>query len=195
MSEGSPTTNNENAATLEEYISRQENLIQEAAEALPHSFDHCTYPLGYIRFVLPLTKTKKPALMRHRTRQSVYLCLTCGENRGMCGACSVSCHTDHEQVELYAFPPCLYMPTLITGATHTYRFPKRYFRCDCPVPSTASKCMLHSQGSVIIEKNLENKYNQNFRDGGRFCRCHSRYDGQKENETMAQCLVCEVSAI
>jgi len=38
------------SSTLAEYISQQDNLIQEAAEALPHVFDQCTYALGYIRY-------------------------------------------------------------------------------------------------------------------------------------------------
>ena len=33
-------------------------------------------------------------------RQAVYLCLTCPEARGLCAACSIACHTDHEQIEL-----------------------------------------------------------------------------------------------
>ena len=35
-------------------------------------------------------------------RQAVYLCITCPEARGLCSACSIACHTHHEQVELWA---------------------------------------------------------------------------------------------
>jgi len=36
-------------STLTEYIESQEELVREAALALPHSFSQCTYSLGYIR--------------------------------------------------------------------------------------------------------------------------------------------------
>lgn len=62
--------------SLTAFIANEDALIKEAALALPHSFDKCTYELGPIR-------------------QNVHLCLTCGIPRGMCSACSVVCHGDH----------------------------------------------------------------------------------------------------
>ncbi|KAF5366569.1 hypothetical protein D9758_008982 [Tetrapyrgos nigripes] len=132
--------------TLSGYLESQANLVQEASEALPHQFSQCTYPLG------PL-------------RQALYLCLTCPEARGICSACSISCHTDHEQIEL---------------------FPKRSFCCDCPTQAIAHPCSLHTTLEVV---NVSNTYGQNF--NGLFCRCHRTYDANKEREAMIQCLACE----
>ncbi|KAJ7054120.1 hypothetical protein C8F01DRAFT_1163977, partial [Mycena amicta] len=115
-------------------------------EALPHQFSHCTYALGALR-------------------QAVYLCLTCPETRGFCAACSVACHTDHDQVEL---------------------FPKRNFRCDCPTTAVAHPCALHSDREP---PNTSNQYGQNFKN--QFCRCGRPYDAKIERETMLQCLSCE----
>jgi len=134
------------SSTLSEYLNSQDELVREAALALPHQFSQCTYSLG------PL-------------RQAIYLCTTCPEARGLCHACSVACHTDHEQVEL---------------------FPKRYFRCDCPTISIAHNCTLHPK---LEEENTQNQYGQNFR--GVFCRCDRPYDPKTERETMIQCLACE----
>ncbi|KXN82937.1 Protein mlo2 [Leucoagaricus sp. SymC.cos] len=134
-------------ATLKEYLQSQDDLLREAAEALPHQFSQCTYPLGHLR-------------------QAVYLCLTCPEDRGICSACSIACHTNHEQVEL---------------------FPKRNFRCDCPTMAITHKCTLRTK---CEEENTSNTYGQNFRN--MFCRCGRPYDAKTERETMIQCLVCEV---
>ena len=136
--------------TLQSILDSEARLISEAAEALPHQFNRCTYTLGYIR-------------------QPVYLCFTCAQPRGICGACSIACHTDHEQVEL---------------------FPKRHFRCDCPTTSLERDCNLHKTCEL---ENSENVYGQNFR--GNFCRCGRPYDAAKEQETMIQCLACEVGVL
>ncbi|KAF8632675.1 hypothetical protein AX17_004807 [Amanita inopinata Kibby_2008] len=133
-------------ATLEEFIASQEDLVKEASLALPHQFSQCTYTLGHIR-------------------QAVYLCLTCPESRGICSACSVACHTNHEQIEL---------------------FPKRHFRCDCPTAAISHACTLHTKPE---EENAANLYGQNFK--GVFCRCGRPYDAKTERETMIQCLMCE----
>ncbi|KAJ3738714.1 hypothetical protein DFH05DRAFT_1516622 [Lentinula detonsa] len=140
------STNSSNAETLADYVASQDTLVQEAAEALPHQFSHCTYPLGHLR-------------------QAVYLCLTCPEARGICSACSIACHTDHEQVEL---------------------FPKRNFRCDCPTEAIGHPCLLHTTAEPVNELNW---YGQNFQ--ALFCRCKRPYDAATENETMIQCLACE----
>ncbi|KAL6303793.1 hypothetical protein BKA93DRAFT_325400 [Sparassis latifolia] len=132
--------------TLCSILNSQISLVQEASEALPHQFSQCTYSLG-------------------PRRQAVYLCKTCGETRGICSACSIACHTDHEQVEL---------------------FPKRNFRCDCPTSAFALQCTLHR---TLEPENGKNVYGQNFL--GKFCRCCREYDAQQERETMIQCLACE----
>ncbi|KAF8625682.1 hypothetical protein AX15_005257 [Amanita polypyramis BW_CC] len=150
-------------ATLEEYIASQEDLVKEAALALPHEFSRCTYSLGYIRHVELACSSHKPPLTP--CSQAVYLCLSCPEQRGICSACSIACHTDHEQLEL---------------------FPKRHFRCDCPTPSIAHSCTLHTKSE---EENAENLYGPNFT--GVFCRCGRPYDAKMERETMIQCLACE----
>ncbi|TFK70227.1 hypothetical protein BDN72DRAFT_819113 [Pluteus cervinus] len=136
----------ESTSTLSEYLQSQDDLLQEASLALPHSFSECTYDLG------PL-------------RQAVYLCLTCSSSRGICSACSIACHTNHEQLEL---------------------FPKRNFRCDCPTTSIEHSCTLHPKKEV---ENTTNQYGQNFK--GVFCRCSQPYHAEKERETMIQCLSCE----
>ncbi|KAI0300520.1 hypothetical protein B0F90DRAFT_1629706 [Multifurca ochricompacta] len=133
-------------STLIEYLDSQQELENEAAIALPHSFSHCTFSLGYIR-------------------QAVYLCITCASRRGICSSCSIACHTDHEQLEL---------------------FPKRRFRCDCPTSFLAHPCSLHKQPEI---PNEENEYGQNF--DSKFCRCGRPYNAKSERETMIQCLACE----
>ncbi|KAJ3927242.1 MAG: hypothetical protein NXY57DRAFT_947136 [Lentinula lateritia] len=142
----STSTGSSNPETLADYVASQDVLVKEAAEALPHQFSQCTYPLGHLR-------------------QAVYLCLTCPEARGICSACSIACHTDHEQIEL---------------------FPKRNFRCDCPTESIAHACSLHA---TLERSNESNEYGQNFQ--ALFCRCKRPYDAASEKETMIQCLACE----
>lgn len=140
-------------STLAEYLVSQQSLLQEASLALPHSFSTCTYRLGPIR-------------------QPLYLCTTCASPRGICAACSVACHTDHEQIELFA---------------------KRNFTCDCPTKGLAHPCSLHrnpvGEGGKE-EVNAGNEYGGNFE--GKFCRCGREYDAATERETMVQCLACEV---
>ncbi|VDB99561.1 unnamed protein product [Peniophora sp. CBMAI 1063] len=133
-------------SSLVDYVAEQDALLQEAALALPHTFESCTYSHGHIR-------------------QAVYLCKTCAVPRGVCTACSVACHTDHEQLEL---------------------FPKRAFRCDCPTHALSHACTLHKTPEEVNEGNV---YGQNFR--GLFCRCGREYNAEEEKETMIQCLACE----
>lgn len=134
--------------SLTSFLESEANLIHEAAAALPHQFSKCTYSMGYIR-------------------QAVYLCLTCKVPRGLCSSCSIACHTDHEQVEL---------------------FPKRHFRCDCPTEAVPHPCSLHAHPEM---ENELNAYSQNFK--AIFCRCGRPYDAATERETMIQCVVCEVT--
>ena len=73
---------------------------------------------------------------------------------------------DHEQVELFA---------------------KRDFQCDCPTSCLTTRCTLHKNLEV---PNGANTYGQNY--FGNFCRCGRPYDAATEEETMVQCVVCEV---
>ncbi|KAJ9479749.1 Zinc finger protein Mlo2 [Pseudozyma hubeiensis] len=158
--------------TAADLIAQQSKLEAQANEAIPFQFDTCTHERGYIR-------------------QPVYACKTCGGG-GVCAGCSVSCHAEHELVEL---------------------FNKRKFRCDCGTPNLyrqkepnnadrivrltehlaypegAQPCSLRKPG--FSPQNDANAYNHNF-DGG-FCYCErgQTYDPEKEDETMFQCIVCE----
>ncbi|KAG9947629.1 zf-UBR-domain-containing protein, partial [Aureobasidium melanogenum] len=154
-----------NSQTAQEFIASQLELEKEAREALPYQFDTCTKPLG------PL-------------RQAIFACLTCNPpsdsdakphtSAAVCYSCSISCHGEHELVEL---------------------FTKRNFVCDCGttrVPSS-TPCTLRinestsQKGNVTGETPAENnKYNHNF--SGRFCGCGEPYDPEKEKGTMFQCL-------
>ncbi|CAE6443733.1 unnamed protein product [Rhizoctonia solani] len=149
--------------TPQDLARAQASLVHEASLALPGEFTRCTYDLGYLK-------------------QSVYLCLSCQDGRGVCASCSIGCHADHEQIEL---------------------FPKRHFRCDCPTSGMAHPCSLRpapqpqtplsapQTGPHKLPINTENTYSQNYFRGGRFCRCAQTYDAKRERETMVQCLVCE----
>ncbi|KAG8728568.1 hypothetical protein FRC12_021646 [Ceratobasidium sp. 428] len=141
-------TSSEGPLSIRTLVDAQDALVREAGLALPGQFTQCTYDLG------PL-------------KQAVYLCVTCGESRGVCGACSIACHGDHEQIEL---------------------FPKRNFRCDCPTSSIPHPCTLKTPPQP---RNQDNVYGQNFSGGGLFCRCASVYDARLERETMVQCVGCE----
>ena len=175
--ESAPTTNgtkpsdsasqaSETSQTAQDYIASQLSLEADAREALPYQFDTCTKPLG------PL-------------RQSVYACLTCNPPpaskyqqftpAGVCYSCSISCHGEHNLVEL---------------------FTKRDFVCDCGttrMSNSGTPCSLRlnvetsRKGGVVGEEAREgNKYNQNFE--GKFCGCGEEYDPEKEKGTMFQCL-------
>ena len=152
--------------TAQDFIASQLSLEADAREALPYQFDTCTKPLG------PL-------------RQSVYACVTCTPPpasphqqftpAGVCYSCSISCHGEHNLVEL---------------------FTKRNFVCDCGtsrMSNSGTPCSLRhnattgSKGGVTGEEARQgNKYNQNFE--GKFCGCGDEYDPEKEKGTMFQCL-------
>lgn len=117
-------------------------------------------------------------------KQSVFACLTCNpppkdptdpyKAAGVCYSCSVQCHGEHTLVEIFS---------------------KRNFTCDCGTtrfPAT-SPCSLrfnsetNSKGGVHSEEpDVNNKYNQNFRN--RFCGCECDYDPFQQKGTMFQCL-------
>ena len=146
------------------FIDEQTALEADAREVLPYKFDKCTYDLG------PL-------------RQEIYACLTCSPPpasaaqvytpAGICYSCSISCHGEHNLVEL---------------------FQRRNFVCDCGTtrfPST-SPCTLRSdlatgtRGVVSQGAAKGNHYNHNFQD--KFCACEQEYDAETEKGTMFQCI-------
>lgn len=143
--------------TAQDLIEQQEQMEAAASEAYPFQITHCTHALGPIR-------------------QPVYACRTCGGG-GVCAACSVACHGDHDLVEL---------------------FHKRHFRCDCGTPSLyrtrrdrtdtgypadATPCALrkHETNKGWDVPN-ENAYSHNF--AGHFCVCErgKTYDPETEEE-------------
>ena len=92
----------------------------DAREVLPYKFDSCTNFFGPMR-------------------QTLFACLTCSPPpasaaqvytpAGICYACSIACHGDHDLVELFS---------------------RRNFVCDCGttrMPST-SKCTLRSDATT-----------------------------------------------
>ncbi|KAJ5106041.1 hypothetical protein NUU61_003388 [Penicillium alfredii] len=157
----------QNSQTAKEYIDSQMQMEADAREALPYSFDSCTYALG------PL-------------RQNLFACLTCNPptsteadkntstpSAAVCYSCSITCHGEHTLVEL---------------------FNKRNFVCDCGttrMPPSAP-CTLRedpktgSKGVHSQEAAPGNQYNQNFQN--RFCGCGEQYDPHIEKGTMFQCL-------
>lgn len=140
------------SVTAAEYLERQESLERDARDLMPYNFDTCTFDLG------PL-------------RQPVYACRTCqpqkegGQRGGMCYSCSISCHGDHELVEL---------------------FTKRDFVCDCGTERIPKSCTLRGD-RTRVEATKDNSYNHNFES--RFCDCDQMYDPATEEGTMVQCLL------
>jgi len=156
----------EKSHTAQDYIASQLRLEADAREALPYQFDTCTKSLGPMR-------------------QSVFACLTCTPPpasvhpqftlAGVCYSCSISCHGEHNLVEL---------------------FTKRDFVCDCGTTrlshsSTPCSLRLNAEtgrkgGVTGDEARQVNKYNQNYE--GKFCGCGEEYDPEMEKGTMFQCL-------
>ena len=146
------------------FIDEQLALEAESREVLPYKFDKCSHELGSLR-------------------QEVYACLTCSPPpasaaqqytpAGICYACSISCHGDHNLVEL---------------------FNRRNFVCDCGTDrfTNEAPCTLRSdpitgaRGVHSQESAKTNTYNQNFQN--KFCICGEEYDADKEKGTMYQCI-------
>lgn len=162
-------------------------LEADAREALPY----VSYPLGCAEYVFQCTCIPNTSAQSIENctkdlgplRQSVFSCLTCNpppanasdpyNGAGICYACSVQCHGEHQLVEI---------------------FTKRNFTCDCGttrLPAT-SPCTLrlnaatNARGVRSEEPSANNKYNQNFRN--RFCACECDYDPFQQKGTMFQCL-------
>lgn len=135
--------------TADDLLGAQEALEAEARDTLPYRFDQCTYDLGYIK-------------------QPLFACRTCLGDRAVCHACSISCHTSHELVEL---------------------FNRRAYRCDCGTAAMGAGSCCSISGRDDAEPNSLNRIDDNFR--GIFCYCGRPYDPHTETDDMLQCLVCE----
>ncbi|KNF02542.1 hypothetical protein PSTG_04137 [Puccinia striiformis f. sp. tritici PST-78] len=166
------TTNPDNETVrISEVISKQNELEEQVAEVLPFDISRCSKLAG-------------------RIRQSIYSCLTCNPpnseqthlRAGICSSCSVSCHSDHQLVELFV---------------------RRDFVCDCGTQrcNPAGGCQLTSSinyppvdqsvPSTSTIDSSSNRYDKNF--DGQFCICErgKTYDPETETEDMYQCLSCE----
>lgn len=135
----SETEPKDGTITAEAYLKEQECLENLAARTLPYRFDACSRAL-----VGPGS----------RYRQTLYVCMKHvpdGEEktgRIMCYACSISCHTDCELVEL---------------------FTKRGIGCDCGAGRMSNPCSLVQipEAHWAEENARKNKYNHNAQ--GLFC--------------------------
>ncbi|TIC38436.1 hypothetical protein E3Q09_00008 [Wallemia mellicola] len=139
--------------TAEDYIREQEILEAEARELLPFKADLCTQDYDKNEIGKPL-------------RQAIYLCKTCGLDKGVCVGCSIICHGDHDLLEL---------------------FPKRGFVCDCPTSRFSKECSLKKLKATYDSH--PNHYNHNFQR--RFCACDQIYEPAECDQEMYQCLSCE----
>jgi E3 ubiquitin-protein ligase UBR7 len=180
-------------------LAQQSAFLADAARAIPHRFDACTYTLGYIRQPVHLCLTCTPVPKDITYDEHVEEQVKMKERAGVCAACNIACHGEHEQVELLS---------------------KRAFRCDCPTARMGEACTLlklaNREGVEVAQrssyaggygglkgkdqqkggrgvKNTQNKYGQNF--WNRFCRCGRPYNPKMEKEAMIQCLSCEVSRL
>jgi len=139
----------ESTVTLQEiYAQMQADALQAQALAqrAGDKVDRCSYPLG-------------------PHAQPMFWCKTCHADKdvGVCLACSMTCHLEHEVEEL---------------------FEKREFRCDCGNEKAGGRCQLCPDKE---SENRNNRYNHNFR--GRYCHCDGIYDEQKD--VMVQCVLCQ----
>ncbi|KAJ8721159.1 hypothetical protein PYW07_001934 [Mythimna separata] len=145
--------------TMVDVLQEQQEFEDDANAVLGASDDkNCTYPKGYIK------------------RQALYACLTCcteakvdpTKRAGVCLACSLMCHENHELIELYT---------------------KRNFRCDCGNPKFNSHpCQFTSDKTELNDDNI---YNQNF--SGLYCTCQRPYPDPESTieDDMIQCIICE----
>ncbi|XP_023942256.1 putative E3 ubiquitin-protein ligase UBR7 [Bicyclus anynana] len=149
----------EKVVTMMDVLQEQEDFEEDANAVLGASDDkNCTYSKGYIK------------------RQAIYACMTCcseakddpTKRAGVCLACSLVCHENHDLIELYT---------------------KRNFKCDCGNPKFNSHpCHFTPDKSDLNE---ENNYNHNF--SGLYCVCQRPYPDPDStvDVDMIQCVICE----
>ncbi|XP_034827301.1 putative E3 ubiquitin-protein ligase UBR7 [Maniola hyperantus] len=149
----------EKVVTMMDVLQEQEDFEEDVNAVLGASDEKdCTYSKGYIK------------------RQALYACMTCcadakndpTKRAGVCLACSLTCHENHDLVELYT---------------------KRTFKCDCGNPKFNSHPCQFTPDKTDL--NEENNYNQNF--SGLYCVCQRPYpDPESQTEVeMIQCIICE----
>ncbi|KAL7276483.1 hypothetical protein RUND412_000545 [Rhizina undulata] len=151
----------QDSVTAMEYINSQLQLESEAREIMPFAFDHCTKPLGPTRQTIFSCKT---CLANPTSCPSELATTTCGA-AAICYSCSISCHGNHELVELFS---------------------KRDVVCDCGTTKIQGfKCELRKvKGETPVKTN---RYCHNY--WGRFCACDEDYDPENAQGTMYQCLL------
>lgn len=208
MSKSKPPLDSEEVGTLDDFVAKETAFRQEAMEIMPYEFDECSYDVGYVRQSVwacrgeyirmgAVSKEKSLPLLAYGISTSVLdrIWVDCN-GKGVCYACSISCHSQHNLVEL---------------------FERRTFRCDCPassqsLPSSSqstapsSSCLSSSSrlpistpctlrkpttSTGILEPNTQNKYGKNFK--GEFCRCErgKKYDPETEDDDMIACTGCQ----
>lgn len=172
----------ERIITLGDVLNEQKEMDMEYAAVLGGSdFKSCTYAevccVIFIIICSPLKKTSTFSIPQgYVKRQALYACLTCmpeartdaKQRAGVCLACSYSCHSGHDLIELYT---------------------KRAFRCDCGTSRIlAIRCRLDEQKPDF---NSANRYNHNF--SGVYCTCGRPYPDPEDpvDDEMIQCVVCE----
>ncbi|XP_065657282.1 putative E3 ubiquitin-protein ligase UBR7 isoform X3 [Hydra vulgaris] len=143
----------EDIITVEDAVYEMDAQVEESIAILGASdSDNCTYSMGYME------------------RQALFACKTCDlkSDAGICYACSLTCHHEHDLIELYT---------------------KRNIRCDCGNSKfNGFECSLIKNKDLLNEKNA---YNHNYK--GLYCICDRPYpDPEVEIEDeMIQCVACE----
>jgi hypothetical protein len=132
-----------------ELMKKKHQVSKKALDMIKESEEgsQCTYPKGYLG-------------------QEVYHCKTCKNlerPNGVCLACYLNCHLDHEVVEVG------YKPN---------------FRCDCGTGRIKSACKLVHDKT----ENFKNVYNHNFE--GRFCICDEPDNEETRDDEMYMCSGC-----
>lgn len=129
---------------------------------MPYAFDVCTNSLGPLRQPVFSCKTCHPS----PTTPPAFSEVVSTGAAAICYSCSISCHGDHELVEI---------------------FNKRDIACDCGTERMpeGSKCELRKIGGEVAR--VGNRFCHNY--WGKFCACDLDYDPEKEKGTMYQCIL------
>ena len=132
----------EETFTAAEWVAREEALDVEAAS---RASQKCTYSRATVAEAIAGVSGVHGA---------VFSCRTCaaaggGAPVGVCEACMLHCHDEHEIVEVGE---------------------RGFFRCDCPTIRSSVECKTQPPGipTSSLPPNVDNTYGHNFE--GRFCR-------------------------
>jgi len=115
-----------------------------------------------VQTILSKDESKECSYQKGYTEQTLFGCLTCAKEAGICLGCYLTCHLDHETFEIGV---------------------KKNFRCDCGNDKFENQCLLKQSKDSL---NSNNKYDHNFQN--RFCQCNGPY---YESEFMIRCIHCE----